>query len=157
MDDGPTQTVPPDGGMLSVTERNRGKMDANGVGSLNRQNTIALAKRLIANVKAGTGTLADGVLEVDTATYNDPVLFEKERRAIFDRLPFIAGLSRDLEKPGRLPEHQRIRHPDPGHAQQAGRRQSLRQFLPPSRLGPGILPARPIPGRLQLPVSWLEL
>jgi choline monooxygenase len=100
MDDGPTQAIPPDGGMLSVTERNRGKMDADGVKSLNRQNTIALAKRLIANVKAGTGTLADGVLEVDTATYNDPVLFEKERRAIFDKLPFIAGLSRDLEKPG---------------------------------------------------------
>jgi len=100
MDDGPIQEIPADGGMLSVTEKNRGKMDAGGVQSLNRQNTIALAKRLIANVKAGTGTLADGVMEVDTATYNDPVLYEKELRAIFDRLPFVAGLSSDLAKPG---------------------------------------------------------
>jgi len=56
--------------------------------------------RLIANIKNGTGTLADSVMEVDTATYNDPVLYEKEMRAIFDTLPFIAGMSSDLAKPG---------------------------------------------------------
>jgi phenylpropionate dioxygenase-like ring-hydroxylating dioxygenase large terminal subunit len=100
MNDGQEKEIPVDGGMLSVTERNRSKMDAGGVRSLNRQKSIALAKRLIAMVKAGTGTLADGVMEVDTAIYNDPVLYEKERVAIFDKLPFIAGLSRDLEKPG---------------------------------------------------------
>jgi hypothetical protein len=100
MDDAPVHEIPPDGGMLSVSEKNRSKMGADGVESLNRAKNIALAKRLIANVKAGTGTLADSVMEVDTATYNDPVLYEKEMRAIFDTLPFIAGMSSDLGKPG---------------------------------------------------------
>ena len=100
MDDAPVQELPPDGGMLSVTAKNRARMDDGGVPSVNREKAIALAKRLIANVKSGTGTLADSVMEVDTATYNDPVLYEKEMRAIFDTLPFIAGLSCDLEKPG---------------------------------------------------------
>ena len=74
MDDAPVQEIPLDGGMLSVTAKNRGKMREGGVETVNREKTIALAKRLIANVKAGTGTLADSVMEVDTATYNDPVL-----------------------------------------------------------------------------------
>lgn len=100
MDDIHPEEIPPDGGMLSVTEKNRAKMDEHGIPSLNRPKLIALAKRLIANVKAGTGTRANGVMEVDTATYNDPVLFEKEMRAIFDKLPFVAGMSSDLRKPG---------------------------------------------------------
>ena len=100
MDDAPVHELPPDGGMLSVTAKNRARMDAGGVPSVNREKAIALAKRLIANVKAGTGTRADSIMEVDTATYNDPVLYEKEMRAIFDTLPFIAGMSSDLSKPG---------------------------------------------------------
>jgi len=100
MDDAPVHELPPDGGMLSVTEKNRSKIGAGGVPSVNREKAIALAKRLIANVKAGTGTRADSIMEVDTATYNDPVLYEKEMRAIFDTLPFIAGMSSDLSKPG---------------------------------------------------------
>src|ERR1700744_142997 len=99
MDDAPVHELPPDGGMLSVTEKNRSKIGAGGVPSVNREKTIALAKRLIANVKAGTGTRADSIMEVDTATYNDPVLYEKEMRAIFDTLPFIAGMSSDTGKP----------------------------------------------------------
>jgi len=100
MDDAPVHELPPDGGMLSVTEKNRSKIGAGGVPSVNREKAIALAKRLIANVKAGTGSRADSIMEVDTATYNDPVLYEKEMRAIFDTLPFIAGMSSDLSKPG---------------------------------------------------------
>jgi phenylpropionate dioxygenase-like ring-hydroxylating dioxygenase large terminal subunit len=100
MDDIQPGELPPDGGMLSVTEQNRSKMDAHRIPSLNREKLIALAKRLIANVKAGTGSRAEGVMEVDTATYNDPVLYEKEMRAVFDRLPFVAGMSSDLQKPG---------------------------------------------------------
>jgi len=100
MDDAPVHELPPDGGMLSVTERNRAKIAEGGVPSVNREKAIALAKRLIANVKAGTGTRADSIMEVDTATYNDPVLYEKEMQAIFDTLPFIAGMSSDLSKPG---------------------------------------------------------
>src|SRR5262249_51928813 len=100
MDDAPVKDVPPDGGMLSVTEKNRSKMREGGVETVNRQKVIALAKRLIANVKAGTGTRADSIMEVDTATYNDPVLYEKEMRAVFDTLPFVAGMSSDLSKPG---------------------------------------------------------
>src|SRR5579859_7256055 len=100
MDDIHPEEIPPDGGMLSVTEKNRAKMDEHGIPSLNRPKLIALAKRLIANVKAGTGTRANGVMEVDTATYNDPVLYEKEMRAIFDKLPFVAGMSNDLARPG---------------------------------------------------------
>src|SRR6202042_3145342 len=100
MDDAPVHEIPPDGGMLSVSEKNRSKIGAGGVESLNREKTVALAKRLIANVKAGTGTLADSVMEVDTATYNDPVLYEKEMRAVFDTMPFVAGMSSDLAKPG---------------------------------------------------------
>jgi phenylpropionate dioxygenase-like ring-hydroxylating dioxygenase large terminal subunit len=100
MNDGEPQIQEDDGGMLSVTARNRAKIAAGGVPSVNREKAIALAKRLIANVKAGTGTRADSIMEVDTATYNDPVLYEKEMRAIFDTLPFIAGMSSDLGKPG---------------------------------------------------------
>ena len=68
MDDAPVQELPPDGGMLSVTERNRARIADGGIPSVNREKAIALAKRLIANVKAGTGTRADGIMEVDTAT-----------------------------------------------------------------------------------------
>ena len=100
MNDGQNPEIVTDEDMLSVTRKNRSKMDAGGVKSLNRQNTVALAKRLIAAVKAGTGSFAPDVMEVATSVYNDPVLYEKERRVIFERLPFIAGLSRDLEKPG---------------------------------------------------------
>ncbi len=100
MNDGEPRIDEADGGMLSVTAKNRARMDAGGIPSVNREKAVALAKRLIANVKAGTGTQADSIMEVDTATYNDPVLYEKEMRAIFDTLPFIAGMSSDLGKPG---------------------------------------------------------
>jgi phenylpropionate dioxygenase-like ring-hydroxylating dioxygenase large terminal subunit len=99
MDDFAQQEFASDAEAVASYKKRR-KMSARGVRTLDRTKTIALAKRLIAAVKNKTVSLADGVMEVDTATYNDPVLYEKEMRAVFDRLPFIAGLSSELKDPG---------------------------------------------------------
>jgi phenylpropionate dioxygenase-like ring-hydroxylating dioxygenase large terminal subunit len=85
---------------MAATINMRAKLDAQGLRDVNRQTMIGIADRLIQLVKEGGPTLAEGVLEVDTGIYTDPALYELEKRAIFDRFPFVAGLSRDIEKPG---------------------------------------------------------
>src|ERR1700743_2615034 len=99
MDDFAQQEFASDAEAVEFYKKRR-KMSARGIPTLDREKTVALAKRLIAAVKNKTVCLADGIMEVDTATYNDADLYRTEMRAIFDRLPFIAGLSSELENPG---------------------------------------------------------
>jgi phenylpropionate dioxygenase-like ring-hydroxylating dioxygenase large terminal subunit len=85
---------------MAATIRMRAKLDAGGLKDVNRQTMIGIADRLIALAKEGRPTMADSFLEVDTGIYTDPALYEAEKKAIFDRFPFVAGMSRDIEKPG---------------------------------------------------------
>jgi phenylpropionate dioxygenase-like ring-hydroxylating dioxygenase large terminal subunit len=85
---------------MQATINMRAKLDASGMGNVNRQTMVGIADRLIALVKEGRPTMADSFMEVDTGIYTDPALYEREKRAIFGRFPFVAGLSRDIEKPG---------------------------------------------------------
>ena len=85
---------------MAATIAMRAKLDAGGLKDVNRQTMIGIADRLIALTKSGGPTMAEGVMEVDTGIYTDPALYDREKRAIFERFPFVAGLSRDVEKPG---------------------------------------------------------
>ncbi len=85
---------------MAATVAMRAKLDASGLKDVNRQTMIGIADRLIALTKSGGPTMAEGVMEVDTGIYTDPALYDHEKRAIFERFPFVAGLSRDVEKPG---------------------------------------------------------
>ncbi len=85
---------------MAATIRMREKLDSGGLKDLNRQTMIGIADRLMQLAREGRPTMAGGVMEVDVGIYSDPALYEAEKRAIFDRLPFVAGLSRDVEKPG---------------------------------------------------------
>jgi phenylpropionate dioxygenase-like ring-hydroxylating dioxygenase large terminal subunit len=85
---------------MTATFNMRAKLDASGLATVNRQTMIGIADRLIQLAKEGRPTMADSVLEVDTGIYTDEALYDAEKRTIFDRYPFVAGLSRDIEKPG---------------------------------------------------------
>lgn len=96
----PEQGLLNDEESMAATINMRSKLDAHGMGSVNRQTMIGIADRLIQLAKEGRPTMADSVLEVDTGIYSDPALYQAETRAIFDRFPFVAGMSRDIENPG---------------------------------------------------------
>jgi phenylpropionate dioxygenase-like ring-hydroxylating dioxygenase large terminal subunit len=85
---------------MAATIAMRSKLDSGGLKDVNRQTMVGIADRLLEMIKGAHPTMAPGFMEVDTAIYSDPALYEAEKRAIFDRLPFVAGLSRDIEKPG---------------------------------------------------------
>lgn len=85
---------------LAAITNMRSRLDSKGLKDVNRQTMVGIADRLIALIDAGHPTLAASYMEVDTGIYSDPALFEAEKRAIFDKYPFVAGLSRDVEKPG---------------------------------------------------------
>ena len=85
---------------MAATINMRAKLDTTGLKNVNRQTMIGIADRLIQLAKEGRPTLADSVLEVDTGIYTDAAMYEDEKHAIFERFPFVAGLSRDIEKPG---------------------------------------------------------
>ena len=85
---------------MQATFNMRAKLDSGGMKTVNRQTMIGIADRLIALAKAGHPTMAEGFMEIDTGIYTDPAVYEAEKHAIFDRFPFVAGLSRDIEKPG---------------------------------------------------------
>lgn len=76
------------------------KLGADGLVSANKQTMTSLAARLIALAKAGHPDLAPSTLDVDGSIYTDPAIFEAERAAIFGKLPYVAGLSQDVAKPG---------------------------------------------------------
>jgi choline monooxygenase len=76
------------------------RLDGRGIRDANRQTMVDLATRLIALAKEGRPEEAETFIEVDASEYTDPAVFAAEKRAIFDRMPFVAGLSRDVAAPG---------------------------------------------------------
>ncbi len=54
---------------------------------------VAMAKRNLAHVKAGTVDQADGVYRVPAANYYDPERWRLEMNRIFKRLPLVLGFS----------------------------------------------------------------
>ena len=58
------------------------------------------AKLLLDFVERKTCTLADGIMELDTAEYSDPALFERERVELFCNYPQFVGPSCLLREPG---------------------------------------------------------
>ncbi len=82
--------------MTTMTSR----LDGKGIKDANHETMVDLARRLIAMAPEGHPEETDTYLEVDAAQYTDPAIFAAEKRAIFDRTPFVAGLSHDIPKPG---------------------------------------------------------
>ena len=94
---------------MAATIRMRAKLDAGGLKNVNRQTMIGIADRLIALAKEGRPTMAESFMEVDTGIYTDAALYDAEMHAIFERFPFVAGMSRDIEKPGEIAKGQNPR------------------------------------------------
>ena len=61
---------------------------------------VAMARRNLAHVKAGTVDQAPGVHRVPAKNYTDPERFRLERDRIFLRLPLVLGFSVELDRPG---------------------------------------------------------
>jgi phenylpropionate dioxygenase-like ring-hydroxylating dioxygenase large terminal subunit len=59
-----------------------------------------IAQRHLELLKIDRTDEAAEMMEVDTQQYMDPALYAREKAAIFDRFPVVAGLSRDISKPG---------------------------------------------------------
>ena len=67
---------------------------------MSREQLVAMAKRNLAHVKAGTVDQAPGIHRVPASNYTDPGRFELELERIFRRLPLVLGFSVELAKPG---------------------------------------------------------
>jgi len=67
---------------------------------MSRSQLIAMAKRNLAHVKAGSVDQAADVFRVPAANYHDPGRFALERKRIFERLPLVLGFSAELREPG---------------------------------------------------------
>jgi len=65
-----------------------------------REQLVAMAKRNLAHVKAGTVDQAPEVHRVPAKNYYDPERFQLEIERIFRRLPLVLGFSAELPKPG---------------------------------------------------------
>jgi len=59
-----------------------------------------LADRLLKLAPTEMPDLAEGVMEIDASKFLDPEVFAHEKRAIFDKVPIVAGFSCDVAKPG---------------------------------------------------------
>ena len=68
------------------------------------QNTILshadVARRLLANVDAGTSDQSPGQMKVPATAYRDPGRWELEMERIFRRSPLAVALSCDVREPG---------------------------------------------------------
>jgi phenylpropionate dioxygenase-like ring-hydroxylating dioxygenase large terminal subunit len=71
-----------------------------GVALARRELLVEIAQRHIELIKLDRTDEAEHMMEVDTRQYLDPEIFAREKAAIFDRMPVIAGLSQDVAKPG---------------------------------------------------------
>jgi choline monooxygenase len=89
-----------DSEVVEIMTTMTGRLDGKGIAEANRQTMVNLAERLIALADQGRPEETDSYLEVDASQYTDPAIFAAERRAIFDSMPFVAGLSNDIPKPG---------------------------------------------------------
>jgi phenylpropionate dioxygenase-like ring-hydroxylating dioxygenase large terminal subunit len=73
---------------------------ASAVPGADRELLLGLVERHLKLIPTGRPDEADSVLEIDTAQYRDAEVFAREKRAIFDRCPVIAGFSQDIPRPG---------------------------------------------------------
>ncbi|HZO08956.1 MAG TPA: Rieske (2Fe-2S) protein, partial [Myxococcota bacterium] len=67
---------------------------------MQREAEIAVIRRFLAHLAAGTTQLAPEVLRVPAAEYADREHHEREIRALFRRRPLVACLSADLPREG---------------------------------------------------------
>lgn len=89
-----------DAEVLGIMTDMTGLLDDRGIPEANRRTMVDLAQRLIALARQRRPEEAPGIMTVPASRYTDPEIYAAERRAIFDRLPFVAGLSGDLAQPG---------------------------------------------------------
>ena len=61
---------------------------------------IEVAKRLLANVEAGTSDQSETGMKVPAASYRDPAQWAREMDRVFRRSPLVVGLSCDFREPG---------------------------------------------------------
>jgi len=59
-----------------------------------------VARRLLANVDAGTSDQSPGQMKVPATSYRDPARWEAEMERIYRRSPMVVGFSCDLREPG---------------------------------------------------------
>ena len=59
-----------------------------------------VARRLLANVDAGTSDQTESQMKVPIAAYRDPQRWETEMEQVFRRSPLVVALSCDLRQPG---------------------------------------------------------
>jgi len=67
---------------------------------MSRDQLVAMARRNLAHVKAGSVDQAPGVHRVPAKNYHDPERFQLELDRIFRRLPLVLGFSVELAQPG---------------------------------------------------------
>jgi phenylpropionate dioxygenase-like ring-hydroxylating dioxygenase large terminal subunit len=67
---------------------------------VSKSDLIAMARRNLAHVEAGTIDQAPGVFRVPAAHYHDPARFRLELERIWKRLPLVLGFSAELREPG---------------------------------------------------------
>lgn len=66
----------------------------------NRDEMLALTRRLLAHVEAGTTDMLDTTCTVPVATYLDPDQWRREMDMIFRRVPLLVALGCELPGPG---------------------------------------------------------
>ena len=59
-----------------------------------------IARRLLANVDAGTSDLAESQMKLPISVYRDPQRWEAEMEQVFRRSPLVVALSCDIRQPG---------------------------------------------------------
>jgi len=67
---------------------------------LSKTELIAMARRNLAHVEAGTIDQAPGVFRVPAEHYHDPARFRLELERVWRRLPLVLGFSAELREPG---------------------------------------------------------
>jgi phenylpropionate dioxygenase-like ring-hydroxylating dioxygenase large terminal subunit len=67
---------------------------------LSKTELIAMARRNLAHVEAGTIDQAPGVFRVPAEHYHDPARFQLELERVWRRLPLVLGFSAELREPG---------------------------------------------------------
>jgi phenylpropionate dioxygenase-like ring-hydroxylating dioxygenase large terminal subunit len=89
-----------DSDVVEIMTTMTSKLDGTGIKDANRQTMVNLAERLIKLANEGHPEETDTYLEVPASQYTDPEVFANEVRGIFDRTPYVAGLSFDIKNPG---------------------------------------------------------
>lgn len=67
---------------------------------MSRAQLIEMARRNLANTRAGTVEQVDGIFRVPAVNYYDPDRWRLELDRIFRRLPLVLGFSSELREPG---------------------------------------------------------